>query len=77
MTLTHPQSIVGPNDSVVARLSGDDFMIILQEIKARESVVRIARQIIESFKTSIKLNGYDLIVSTSINYARLKIFKRP
>jgi len=61
----HLQSVVGSTD-IVARLGGDEYMIILKEIKDREIVVGIAQQIIDSFRTSIKLNDYELIVSTSI-----------
>ena len=61
----HLQSVVRSTD-IVARLGGDEFMIILKEIKDRENVAGIAQHIIDSFRTSIKLNDYDLVVSTSI-----------
>jgi len=64
----HLKSVVRSTD-IVARSGGDEFMIILKEIKSREIVVEIAQHIIDSFKTSIRLNDYDLIVSTSIGIA--------
>lgn len=64
----HLQFVVRSND-IVARLGGDEFMIILKEMKDREIVAGIAQQIIDSFRTCIKLNDYDLIVSTSIGIA--------
>jgi len=64
----HLHFVVRSTD-IVARSGGDDFMIILKGIKSRETVVGIAQHIIDSFKTSIRLNGYDLNVSTSIGIA--------
>ena len=62
------QSVVKSNDSVT-RLGGDEFMIIIKEINDKIIVEDIALQIIDSFRTSIELNDYNLIVSTSIGIA--------
>lgn len=62
------QWVVKSDDSVI-RLGGDEFMIIIKEIKDSKIVSEIAEQIIDSFRTSIKLNDYDLIVSASIGIA--------
>jgi len=61
-------SVVRARD-IVARLGGDEFMIILKDIKAGEYVSEIAQHIIDTFKISVKLNDYDLIISTSIGIA--------
>ena len=62
------KSVVRSTDCVT-RLGGDEFMIILKNINDRKIVINIAQKIIDSFKTSIKLNDYDLIVSASIGIA--------
>jgi len=62
------QAVVRPSD-IVARLGGDEFMIILKDIKDNEFVSEIAQHIIDSFRTSVKLNDYDLMISTSIGIA--------
>lgn len=52
----------------VARLSGDEFTVILPDIGAREDAAAVARKIIEAIgaRMSVKESGRDAVVTVSI-----------
>jgi len=53
-------------EAIVARISGDEFAVILPRITDREAVAHIAEQLTESISQPFYLNGYELYISTSI-----------
>jgi len=53
-------------DDTVARMGGDEFIILLTDIDDVDHVVHVAHQIIESMAAPIKLNGRELVVTCSI-----------
>lgn len=53
----------------VARVGGDEFLIIASEINAPENVVQIAEKVIHSVSQPIIFNGHQAIVGTSIGIA--------
>ncbi|RAK18948.1 PAS domain S-box-containing protein/diguanylate cyclase (GGDEF)-like protein [Anoxybacillus vitaminiphilus] len=50
----------------IARIGGDEFVIILPNLKHIREAVHIAERIIESLKASFWLNGQEVYISTSI-----------
>jgi diguanylate cyclase (GGDEF)-like protein/PAS domain S-box-containing protein len=50
----------------IARIGGDEFVIILPNLKHIREAIYIAEQIIESLKASFWLNGQEVYISTSI-----------
>lgn len=56
-------------DDVVARLSGDEFYILLRDIKNAENVARVAKKIMKALVPGIKIEGYSLHVRASIGVA--------
>jgi diguanylate cyclase (GGDEF)-like protein/PAS domain S-box-containing protein len=56
----------------VARLSGDEFVIILEEMKSVEEAEIVARKIIHAMETEFVLGGTHYQVSTSIGIAILR-----
>ncbi|WP_059352073.1 EAL and GGDEF domain-containing protein [Bacillus coahuilensis] len=59
---------VGPHD-VVARMSGDEFIVLLTSIRGKADVTRITNKIHESLEHPIIINGHEIITSTSIGVA--------
>jgi diguanylate cyclase (GGDEF)-like protein/PAS domain S-box-containing protein len=53
----------------IARMGGDEFSIILTDIKTIENSSSIAGKIVESFNEPFIVEGHDLYVSTSIGIA--------
>jgi diguanylate cyclase (GGDEF)-like protein/PAS domain S-box-containing protein len=53
----------------VARLAGDEFIVILPEIAVREDVVSVAEKIIAAFLIPFDLEGHEVNSSTSIGIA--------
>jgi diguanylate cyclase (GGDEF)-like protein/PAS domain S-box-containing protein len=50
----------------IARLAGDEFVILLEDIKDSRSAARIANQVIKALKQPFLLNGQQLSCSVSI-----------
>ena len=57
------------DDDVVARLSGDEFAVVVANVDAIDHVERIAAHIIESLKTSFVVDGAHLAVGATIGIA--------
>lgn len=51
---------------LLARFGGDEFTIILQEIKDKAEIERVAAKIVEDFKRPFSIAGYDLYVTVSL-----------
>ncbi|MCJ8006634.1 putative bifunctional diguanylate cyclase/phosphodiesterase [Lederbergia wuyishanensis] len=54
------------NKDVIARIGGDEFVIILSNIKHQREAVHIAKKIIESLTKSFIIDGQEVYITTSI-----------
>ncbi|HEU4781583.1 MAG TPA: EAL domain-containing protein [Steroidobacteraceae bacterium] len=62
------QSVVRKADTV-ARIGGDEFVLVLGAAAARSDAERVAREAIDALKGPIRISGVDLHTSTSIGIA--------
>lgn len=53
-------------DDTVARVAGDEFIILLPEIAQPDDAAKTARRIIDSIKRPINIDGKELLVTSSI-----------
>lgn len=53
-------------EDTVARLSGDEFTIILNEINKKERTERVAGRIVERLSRAFLLEGHDVFISASV-----------
>jgi len=53
----------------VARFGGDEFVLILPEVKGIEDVIQVAQKIVDSFHNPFFIDIHQLIVTTSIGIA--------
>jgi diguanylate cyclase (GGDEF)-like protein/PAS domain S-box-containing protein len=53
----------------VARFGGDEFAVLLEDIKDVSDAINVARRIQETLKLPIYLNGYQLLTTASIGIA--------
>ncbi|MCK9197645.1 MAG: PAS domain S-box protein [Syntrophales bacterium] len=53
----------------VARFGGDEFVLILPDLKGIEDVIQVAQKIVDSFRTPFLIDTHQLIVTTSIGIA--------
>jgi len=56
-------------EDTVARIGGDEFMLLLPEISRAEDVIIIAERILGAFTQPFNVDGYELHVTTSIGFA--------
>ena len=61
-------SLLRQSDTV-ARMGGDEFMLLLPEIAQEEDAVRIARKVLEAIRKPYEFDGHKLHVTTSIGIA--------
>jgi len=59
------KAIVRATDTV-SRFSGDEFMLLLEDVKDRQQVGAVAQKILEAFTTKFDVEGHYLHVSASI-----------
>jgi diguanylate cyclase (GGDEF)-like protein/PAS domain S-box-containing protein len=62
-------SMLVREEDVVARMGGDEFMILLQEIDDEASVTTISRKIVEVFREPFMFYGQELHITTSVGVA--------
>lgn len=53
----------------VARMGGDDFAILLEDIDKHDSALTVANKISEAFKPHFVVNGHKLFITTSLGVA--------
>lgn len=60
--------VVGENGTV-ARMGGDEFIILLRDIEGRQSVEQAATRLLEVIDEPFRIDGYEQFISTSIGVA--------
>lgn len=50
----------------VARIGGDEFAIVLEEVSTPESVITVARNVLSAIERPVRLEGHQLAVSGSV-----------
>lgn len=58
-----------PADDFVARIGGDEFVILCYDVDTAENAVKIAERLLEAIKKEMVLNGYTRQMSASIGIA--------
>src|SRR5688572_10821380 len=53
----------------VARFSGDEFVLIVNDLREAEDARHIAQKVLQAFTDPFRLNGHEVFVSTSIGIA--------
>ena len=62
------KNIVSPN-AIFGRLSGDEFVIIIPDLKSSKIAEELGNNVLHSLKQSFYLNGIEVIISSSIGIA--------
>jgi diguanylate cyclase (GGDEF)-like protein/PAS domain S-box-containing protein len=60
--------VVRPSDTL-ARMGGDEFTLLCEGLEDEQEIERIADRITEAFRDPIRINGRDVVVTTSIGIA--------
>jgi diguanylate cyclase (GGDEF)-like protein/PAS domain S-box-containing protein len=53
----------------VARFGGDEFVLILPDLRGMEDVIQVAQKIVEGFRKPFLIGAHQLLVTTSIGIA--------
>lgn len=63
------QTYCEPFNYVVSRMGGDEFTILLQDIKLESQAVQFAESLIQAFEQTFAVDEYDIYITTSIGIA--------
>jgi predicted signal transduction protein with EAL and GGDEF domain len=58
-----------PPGTLVSRLSGDEFTVLLPRVERMEHVEETAQNLLQAISEPLQLNGYDIRLATSIGIA--------
>jgi len=61
-------SLVRKSDTV-ARVGGDEYLVLLPKINRIEDAVKVAKKILEAFRKPYPINGYKIRITTSVGFA--------
>jgi len=61
-------SLLRKSDTI-ARMGGDEFMLILPEIARVEDTTRVAQKVLESFRGPFVFDGHEVHITTSVGIA--------
>jgi diguanylate cyclase (GGDEF)-like protein len=53
----------------VARVGGDEFLVLLPKIAGVEDSIKVGRKILEAFRKPFVVNSYKIRITTSIGFA--------
>ncbi|MBU3205247.1 sensor domain-containing protein [Clostridium algidicarnis] len=55
-----------PKDAIIGRIGGDEFMVIIKDVRSIRSSIDICEGILKSFKSAIKINDTNIYTGISI-----------
>src|SRR6266850_469460 len=53
----------------VARFGGDEFVVLLEDVRERENAVRVAEKIVADCRQPLRIDGRDIVATASIGLA--------
>ncbi|MBN2124187.1 MAG: GGDEF domain-containing protein, partial [Deltaproteobacteria bacterium] len=53
----------------VARIGGDEFVLILPDLKGAEDAIQVAQKVVDGFRKPFLIDTHQLVVTTSIGIA--------
>jgi diguanylate cyclase (GGDEF)-like protein len=56
-------------ETIIARIGGDEFTILLSDIKTPENAALVSRRIIDAVSSTYNLEGHEILMTTSIGIA--------
>ncbi|SDT09979.1 diguanylate cyclase/phosphodiesterase with PAS/PAC sensor(s) [Halopseudomonas xinjiangensis] len=59
-----------PDAEILARLSADEFVVIVEQRTAKDELVRLAEQLLEGLKHPVTIDGHELVVTASIGISQ-------
>jgi diguanylate cyclase (GGDEF)-like protein/PAS domain S-box-containing protein len=63
------KEVVG-DDGLVARIGGDEFMVMLSGVRAGEAAERLAERILDRLRQPFNISGHDLFATASVGISR-------
>ena len=59
-----------PDAQILARLSADEFVVIVEQDTAKHQLARLAEQLLEGLKRPVLIDGHELVVTASIGISQ-------
>jgi PAS domain S-box-containing protein len=68
-TIARPQQSLSSKDDTLARLGGDEYTILLEDIRNPSDVIRVAERLQSRLAIPFAVQGYEIVVNASVGIA--------
>ncbi len=68
-TIARPQLGTAPKDDTLARVGGDEYTVLLEDIRNPSDAIRVAERLQNRLAAPFSAHGYDIVVTASVGIA--------
>jgi diguanylate cyclase (GGDEF)-like protein/PAS domain S-box-containing protein len=68
-TIARPQLGTSPKDDTLARVGGDEYTVLLEDIRNPSDAIRVAERLQNRLAAPFSAHGYDIVVTASVGIA--------
>lgn len=68
-TISRPQLSHSPKDDTLARIGGDEYTVLLEDIRNASDGIRVAERLQAKLATPFSVHGYEIVVTASVGIA--------
>jgi PAS domain S-box-containing protein len=68
-TISRPQLSLAPKDDTLARIGGDEYTVLLEDIRNASDGIRVAERLQARLAVPFSVHGYEIVITASVGIA--------